>query len=63
MKGLHTHKHIENIEKSNAAIKPADRALYGWDSNPLVWVIEFERIRKEATCGLDTTLHQHACRA
>lgn len=27
-------------------IKPADRALYGWDSNPWVWVIEFEQIEK-----------------
>lgn len=31
----------------NSTIKKADRALYGWDANPYVWVIEFERIRKE----------------
>lgn len=28
-------------------IKPADRALYGWEANPWVWVIAFERISKE----------------
>lgn len=28
-------------------IKPADRALYGWDANPWVWVIGFEQISKE----------------
>ncbi len=27
-------------------VKPADRALYGWIANPLVWVIEFERTEK-----------------
>lgn len=33
----------------NSTIKPADLPTYGWEANPWVWVIKFERIRKEDT--------------
>ena len=31
----------------DSTIKPADIATYGWDANPWVWVIKFEKINKE----------------
>ena len=32
-------------------IKPVDLPIYGWEANPWVWVIEFERISKEEAEG------------
>lgn len=35
------------VDVWDSTIKPKDRALYGWDANPWVWVIGFERISKD----------------
>ena len=32
-------------------VKPEDRATYGWEANPWVFVIEFERISKDEAIG------------
>lgn len=37
----------EFVNLWDSTIKPADLPLYGWESNPFVWVIEFEKISKE----------------
>lgn len=54
MPGKHETAHMNDYDERcdfkylwNSTIKPAERALYGWDANPWVFVISFERISKD----------------
>lgn len=41
-------RHIDPMMQLwNSTIKKSDLSRYGWDANPWVWVISFERISKE----------------
>lgn len=42
---------INLIAVWDRTIKPADLHLYGWDANPWIQVIEFERISKDEALG------------
>ena len=37
---------VEFMQIWDATVKKSDINRYGWDANPYVWVIEFERCEK-----------------
>ena len=45
--GFRSEMHREFIDLWDSTIKKQDLNRYGWDANPWVWVIEFERVEED----------------
>lgn len=49
----HSISELFGIEVWNSTIKKTDLARYGWEANPWVWVVEFEKISREEAIEAD----------